>query len=600
MGKKKTTEQFKKEVFDLVGDDYEVLGEYVNNHTYIPMRHNVCGHEYPVRPSKFIIGRRCPKCFGTCKKTTEQFKLEVFKLVGHEYEVMDEYIDNKTNITMRHNVCGYEYPVKPNKFLIGRRCPKCYRKHQKTTEQFKQELFNRSGDEYEVLGEYINYDTGIRVRHKECGHEWEPTPHSLLSKKSFCPNCTKNIRKDTKSFKQEVFELVGDEYEVLGEYVNNKTKIEVMHRPCGRKYSIEPNNFLRGNGRCLCVSQRKRRGTETFKQEIMELVGDEYEVLSEFVYSDDYVVMRHNKLGCGYVWNVTPSNFIHSKTRCPKCAKRIKRDTESFKQEVFELVGDEYEVLSEYITANDDITIEHKKCGHIWTTTPSRFTNNKSRCPICFGTPQKTTEQFKKEVYDLVGNEYTVLGEYETAHKDITMIHNKCGYKWEITPNQFINKGSRCPQCNESKGEEAVRRYLESINQSYEIQHIFTDLRTAKTGAPKFDFYLKEMNAIIEFDGIQHFRPVERFNGKKGFQSTHRCDLIKTAYCEKKNILLLRIRFDQMKSIPEMINDLLENPDFYLKQHNTYLNNEEYYFHSEEPLDDVLRKPIRMKAPSQI
>lgn len=40
------TEIFKKRVQDVVGDEYSVLGEYVDyNHTKIKMRHNICGCE---------------------------------------------------------------------------------------------------------------------------------------------------------------------------------------------------------------------------------------------------------------------------------------------------------------------------------------------------------------------------------------------------------------------------------------------------------------------------------------------------------------------------------------------------------------------------
>ena len=34
----KDTEYFKREVYDLVGDEYEVLGEYVNTHTKIKLK----------------------------------------------------------------------------------------------------------------------------------------------------------------------------------------------------------------------------------------------------------------------------------------------------------------------------------------------------------------------------------------------------------------------------------------------------------------------------------------------------------------------------------------------------------------------------------
>ncbi len=86
------------------------------------MSHAKCGFKYEVDPNTFLQGHRCPKCAGTMKKNTEQFKKEVCDLVGEEYTVLGEYKNSKTKIKIKHNKCGYEYEVTPNSFLRGRRC----------------------------------------------------------------------------------------------------------------------------------------------------------------------------------------------------------------------------------------------------------------------------------------------------------------------------------------------------------------------------------------------------------------------------------------------------------------------------------------------
>ena len=56
-----------KEKFD---NEYQVLGNYINNHTKIKMRHCLCGYEWEVLPMTMTRKKptRCPKCFGTPKK----------------------------------------------------------------------------------------------------------------------------------------------------------------------------------------------------------------------------------------------------------------------------------------------------------------------------------------------------------------------------------------------------------------------------------------------------------------------------------------------------------------------------------------------------
>jgi len=47
----------------------------------------------------------------------------------------------------------------------------------------------------------------------------------------------------------------------------------------------------------------------------------------------------------------------------------------------------------------------------------------------------------------------------------------------------------------------------------------------------------------IEYDGIQHFKPIEYFGGEESFLSLKKRDKIKTDFCIKNNIKLLRIGY---------------------------------------------------------
>lgn len=62
MPKRKTDEQFKQEVFDLVGNEYTFLDQYTNNQTKLRVKHIKCGNIYRVLPSNFLKGTRCPYC----------------------------------------------------------------------------------------------------------------------------------------------------------------------------------------------------------------------------------------------------------------------------------------------------------------------------------------------------------------------------------------------------------------------------------------------------------------------------------------------------------------------------------------------------------
>ncbi|QYC52027.1 hypothetical protein RP15_gp189 [Staphylococcus phage vB_Sau-RP15] len=116
------------------------------------------------------------------KKTHKEFIKEVYTLVGEEYTVLTEYELSSKKLLMRHNKCSNEYWVRPNLFLKGGRCPNCHgnKAKHKTTTQYKKEDFDLVGDEYTVLEDYINRATPILMRHNKCGREYKVSPGNFL------------------------------------------------------------------------------------------------------------------------------------------------------------------------------------------------------------------------------------------------------------------------------------------------------------------------------------------------------------------------------------------------------------------------------------
>lgn len=192
----KTTDDFKKAVFELVGDEYNVIGEYVKAKVKIKIKHNSCGEEFEITPDNFKSGQRCRHCFGNKRKTQKQFEEEVFELVGDEYLVVGKYVNNRSKIEMIHNKCGKLFSINAKSFLLsGRRCTHCKekqkemgRRYAKTTDVFKKEVKDIVGKDYEVIGEYHSTHTKIDMRHNVCGNIYDVSPANFLSGKR-CPNC---------------------------------------------------------------------------------------------------------------------------------------------------------------------------------------------------------------------------------------------------------------------------------------------------------------------------------------------------------------------------------------------------------------------------
>lgn len=229
-----------------------------------------------------------------------------------------------------------------------------------------------------------------------------------------------------------------------------------------------------------------------------------------------------------------------------------------FVAEVEALVGDEYTAVSKYTLAKSKLLVKHNYCEHIFSVEASAFLRG-SRCPYCKSVKvgersRKTHADFTKEIYRLVGNDYSVLSKYKNSQHKIKIKHNICGKIYFVTPTHFLC-GRRCPRCRESKGERSIADYLGKTNEIFKQQVRFDDC-IDKTQLP-FDFAVyntnKSIKCVIEYDGEQHFREVKAFGGKNSFEGTKRRDAIKTQYCADHNIPLIRIPYWDFDNIDEIL-----------------------------------------------
>ena len=309
-----------------------------------------------------------------------------------------------------------------------------------------------------------------------------------------------NTRKTTSQFRREMLQKYGNEYTVLGEYINARTHIKMRHNECGNVFNALPTNLLRKAGCMECkgrnISKAKTKTHDQFLTEFLELSKGEYELLDKYEHGRKKVRVKHNL--CGHTYKVRPQDFLSGR-RCPHC-KYVK-------------FGDER---------------------------------------------RKSDEAFREEVFELTGDEYVFLEDYQTSFDKIEVRHIKCGTTYEVAPTLFL-KGRRCPHCSvyekQSRGERTVEKYLSESNIHFKREYSFSDLRIEKK--LRFDFAIfndeKELTALIEFDGRQHHEPVEVFGGLEGFKRTVYSDKLKNEYCRKNGIPLLRLTEKDLEDLSDTL-----------------------------------------------
>lgn len=104
----------------------------------------------------------------------------------------------------------------------------------------------------------------------------------------------------------------------------------------------------------------------------------------------------------------------------------------------------------------------------------------------------------------------------------------------------------------ESVGERLIKEFLEDNKISYQREYPINDGKSTL-----FLDFLTPYGAI-EFDGKQHFQPVEWLGGEQGFINTQNRDKRKNEYCKTHNIPLLRIRYDEIDVINIKISNFIK------------------------------------------
>jgi hypothetical protein len=196
--KRLTHEEVQSRIDEAHGKNkYILLEEYKNRRTKILTKHTKCGFVWKTNPETLADGHGCPKCGKNLKKTTEDFKLEVKKLVGNEYIVLSEYKTNNKLITFKHITCGNIFKMSPKAFLNGQRCPReRYQKSSKsnsmTIVEAREKIRIATKGEYEIVGGYKSASKKASIKHLPCGNVFEASPTRIITIESGCPKCNES------------------------------------------------------------------------------------------------------------------------------------------------------------------------------------------------------------------------------------------------------------------------------------------------------------------------------------------------------------------------------------------------------------------------
>jgi very-short-patch-repair endonuclease len=156
--KKLNTEEFIKKAKTKHGEnryDYSHV-DYKNTYAKVIISCNECKHEFKQKPNDHLQKVGCPKCYGTPKKTTEQFVKEMEEKYGNKYSYdLVVYDTNAIKVSMICNECENIFKTTPNHLLQDIGCPYCKKKTELKLANWLDDL------EYEYIREHKFPDLGL-------------------------------------------------------------------------------------------------------------------------------------------------------------------------------------------------------------------------------------------------------------------------------------------------------------------------------------------------------------------------------------------------------------------------------------------------------
>jgi len=294
------------------------------------------------------------------------------------------------------------------------------------------------------------------------------------------------------------------------------------------------------------MKRTKKKDTLIFIQECLEKRGSKYDY-SQVSYVNNKVKV---KIVCKVhgVFEQTPNNHLSKLQDCPLCSEKY-FEMKTNEQIVLDFKfkhGNKYDYSKvEYRGNKEKVEIICKKHGSFYQTP-----NNHLKGQDCKECKKITTSEFINKCKTVHKEKYNYDSvKYVNMNTKVNIFCNEHGFFKQMPHSHLYGVG--CPTCQESKGEREIRNYLDRLGINYKTQHTFKDCLCKKK--LRFDFYIPKLNTCIEYDGEQHFKPVEFYGGELNFKKQKQRDLIKEKYCDNSNIKLVRISY-----IDDIKNKLLE------------------------------------------
>jgi len=519
----------------------------------------------------------CQKCaneaIGDARRyTQEQYLERVIQRHDDRYDYsLVEYTSTKEKITIICHRHG-EFKQEAYSHMNGANCRECVIEDMVglprrrdgvwlTTETYITKAVAIHGDRYdysrvEYKGALENITVGCDV------HGWvEQSAYGHLNSRG-CNQCSSLQRGLARRRTNEKFiELATEKHDGVYDYTNtvyekSEANVTVECKKHG-PFDVLAARHIRGQGCPSCYVRKTKGNITTFLEAAEEKFGDRY----------DYTNVEYNgtavpvEIICSEhgTFFQTPWVHLNAKYGCPRCAGTGKILLDEFLIRANEAHNNFYDYS---LVTQPQLTNQTSKpfiiCPEhgVFRQRASKHMRGEG-CQSCATNRvaefhRLSTEEFIERAREAHGDLYDYsLVDYQAAILPVKIICDEHGI-FEQTPHAHTGvQPSKCPTCSIRKNHSELRvgEYLKKhFSFLGEMQcgakpPVLKENTRFKGMSQHFDYWFPEHDIAVEYQGKQHYEPIELFGGKAAFLMNMERDERKRNICEENDVVLIEIPY---------------------------------------------------------
>lgn len=322
------------------------------------------------------------------------------------------------------------------------------------------------------------------------------------------------------------------------QYVNNNTKVCIICPKHGEFWQ-SPNKHMSG---CGCRKCKNCLTTEEFISKAKKIHGDQYDYSKvNYIDSKTKVCIICPIHGPFYQ---LPHCHLQGKG-CYKCGRQksgeiLRNSLDDFIHRVSIVHNNKYTYEHiNYKNLQSKIIVTCPEHGDFEVKASSHLYG--SGCPKC-SEKYIDTQKFIEMANRIHNFKYNYdKTKYVRSSDKVTITCKVHGDFLQRASSHL--QGAGCPKCLLKSQTDLFEKLLKSFPEENILFEV-TNKIVPWIGRQRFDIYFLDYNIAIEYDGIQHYVPVERFGGKLGLNICKSRDELKEAQCKLNNCYLFRLKYN--------------------------------------------------------